>query len=237
MGIINANLDSGLQEEPFLPTREIHETYVRHSNTPHFHKIQNEPLAFNIVCAFNDGMNEDKLRAVRRWLGSANDFRELYFSNAPHRKYFVMYEGITTLSHTGLDGYFEIVFRANSPYACSDLIETEIFDEFPAVIANNSDIPIYPEVLIKKDGDGNIEITNQTTGQVISLSNLQDTETIYINGDKKTFKSSMRNNFRTNQFLCFAKGNNIIEVDGDCQIKFRYREKYLPHGGIEDDQG
>lgn len=233
MGIINAILEPGLMEEPFLPSATLHETHTRHNNTPYFNKIKREPLVFNLVCAFEEGLSENKIRQVRRWLAKGS-YKELYFCNEPNKRYFAMYEE-SSLSHTGLDGYFEITFRTNSPYASSELIETE-----DHTIHNNSDIPIYPEMLLKKQGDGNVTITNSITGQNITYPNLRNNEVIYIDNDREITTSNIRDDYTHHSFLYFIRGENTIVVDGDCQLKFRYREKYLPHGGPiieEEDEG
>ena len=236
MGIINVNLDMGLQEEPFLPTKEIYEISTRYSNTHYFSKAKLEPLMIRLICAFEDEINEDKLQVVKRWLGSANDFQELYFNNIPEKKFFVLYEGIVPFYHTGLSGYFDIYFRANSPFAYSDLIITDAYNEFPIKIVSKADVIIRPEVLIKKNGDGNIAIINQSTGQIVKLKSLYDNEVIYIDNDNRIATSNTRNNLKevfSNQFLFFNRGNNVLTIEGNCQIKFRYREKYFPQGRVK----
>lgn len=127
MGIINVSMDSGLQSEPFYPSTNILEISTRYNEKPYFQKIKKEPLVFNLTFAFEDGFDDNKLRQVARWLNQKT-FKELYFSNQPDKKYFAIYEGSPRLFHTGMDGYFEITFRTNSPYASSELIETEIYD-------------------------------------------------------------------------------------------------------------
>lgn len=85
------------------------------------------------------------------------------------------------------------------------------------VLYNNSDIPICPEILIKKQDDGDVLITNLNTGQHFEIVNLLNNDIYYFNNDEMIF-----------DFIC---GENLINVSGACQLKFRYREKYLPHGG------
>ncbi len=144
MGIINAILEPGLMEEPFLPSATLHETHTRHNNTPYFNKIKREPLVFNLVCAFEEGLSENKIRQVRRWLAKGS-YKELYFCNEPNKRYFAMYEE-SSLSHTGLDGYFEITFRTNSPYAHSNLIETGIYNQVSPTFTFTRPSPaIHPE--------------------------------------------------------------------------------------------
>ncbi len=145
MGIINVNIDSGLQSEPFYPSASILEISTRYNETPYFQKIKREPLVFNLTFAFENGFDDDKLRETARWLNQKT-FKELYFSNQPDKKYFAIYEGSPRLFHTGADGYFEITFRTNSPYAHSDLIETGIYNQVsPALTFSRPSPAIHPD--------------------------------------------------------------------------------------------
>lgn len=145
MGIINVNIDSGLQSEPFYPSASILEISTRYNETPYFQKIKREPLVFNLTIAFEDGFDDDKLRETARWLNQKT-FKELYFSNQPDKKYFAIYEGSPRLFHTGADGYFEITFRTNSPYAHSNLIETGIYNQVSPTFTFTRPSPaIHPE--------------------------------------------------------------------------------------------
>ena len=142
MGIINVNIDSGLQSEPFYPSASILEISTRYNETPYFQKIKREPLVFNLTFAFEDGFDDDKLRETARWLNQKT-FKELYFSNQPDKKYFAIYEGSPRLFHTGADGYFEITFRTNSPYAHSNLIETGIYNQVSPTFTFTRPSPAY----------------------------------------------------------------------------------------------
>ncbi len=108
--------------------------------------------------------------------------------------------------------------------------------ELVVTITNNSDIPTYPEVLIKKYcNDGDVVITNLNTGQIFKLTDLKNEELIYINNDNETITSDIANSNPedkfNNQFLYFIRGTNMLKTDGSCKLRFRYRERFLPHGG------
>ncbi len=159
MGIINVNIDSGLQSEPFYPSASILEISTRYNETPYFQKIKREPLVFNLTFAFENGFDDDKLRETARWLNQKT-FKELYFSNQPDKKYFAIYEGSPRLFHTGADGYFEITFRTNSPYAHSDLIETGIYNQVSPALAFSRPSPaIHPETGAEVPADTPIFMT------------------------------------------------------------------------------
>ncbi len=159
MGINNVNMDSGLQSEPFYPSASILEISTRYNETPYFQKIKREPLVFNLTFAFEDGFDDDKLRETARWLNQKT-FKELYFSNQPDKKYFAIYEGSPRLFHTSTDGYFEITFRTNSPYAHSDLIETGIYNQVSPALAFSRPSPaIHPETGAEVPADTPIFMT------------------------------------------------------------------------------
>ena len=108
--------------------------------------------------------------------------------------------------------------------------------ELVVTIPNNSDIPTYPEMLIKKYcNDGDVVITNLNTGQIFKLTDLKNEELIYINNDNETITSDIANSNPedkfNNQFLYFIRGTNTLKTDGNCKLRFRYRERFLPHGG------
>ena len=102
-------------------------------------------------------------------------------------------------------------------------------------ITNKSDITIYPEILIKKYGKGNIKINNLSTGQVFKFNDIENDELIYIDNDKEIITSDIANSNPedkfNNQFLYFIRGTNTLKADGNCKLRFRYRERFLPHGG------
>lgn len=106
-------------------------------------------------------------------------------------------------------------------------------------ITNKSDITIYPEILIKKYGKGNIKINNLSTGQVFKFNDIENDELIYIDNDKEIITSNFLidnpGDRFNDQFLYLIRGVNTFQVDGDCNVRFRFRYKYLPHGGDFDD--
>lgn len=98
------------------------------------------------------------------------------------------------------------------------------------VILNDSDISIYPEIIIKKTDDGNIKINNINTGQVFQIDDMTDNEMVYIDNGKEIVHPYVGERFN-GQFLYLIRGVNNLQVEGSCRIKFRYRHKYLPQTG------
>jgi len=73
--------------------------------------------------------------------------------------------------------------------------------ELVVTITNNSDIPTYPEMLIKKySNDGDVVITNLNTGQIFKLTDLKNEELIYINNDNETITSDIANSNPEDKF-------------------------------------
>ncbi len=242
MGIINASIDSGLLQEPFLPSRDISYIETRNSEKPYFQNVIYQPLVFDIVLAFEDGFSESRLREVRQWL-SGDKFKELRFSDQVGRVYMAMCQDVSVLSHAGAQGYVSITLVTNSPYAMSDVVETEVYAKPTNVnIATMSDISIYPELLIRKlDVNGDVGIVNSTTGIEFCV-NMEVNETIYVDNDKEIIHSNFifenPGGKFNGQFLYLTPGENILNVSGDCNIKFRYRDKYLPHTWeVDEDDG
>ena len=100
------------------------------------------------------------------------------------------------------------------------------------IILNESDIDIYPEMIIKKVGNGNVKITNINTSQVFEINNMADDETVYIDNDKEIINPYLGERFDY-KYLRLIKGVNTLRTDGACHIRFRYRHKYLPQTGGE----
>ncbi len=110
-------------------------------------------------------------------------------------------------------------------------LDVKLYD---IVISNESDINIYPEMIIKKVDNGDIKITNINTSQVFEINNMTDDETVYIDNDKEIVNPYLGERFDY-KYLQLIRGVNTLRTDGNCHIRFRYRHKYLPQTGGEVD--
>jgi len=110
----------------------------------------------------------------------------------------------------------------------------EVVFIFEPVIAfvNEGDARIRPEIWITKMGNGNISIINTSNGNdEFKLSNLIDQETVYINGERELIETSLAVTYRYKDFndnyLEVPIGENVLRVQGNAKIQFRYRHKLL----------
>lgn len=128
-GIYNVNINvSSLLEEPFIAPSEIREINSRHHEKPFFQSNQRKVLVFNLTFASDDSWvsNSSTLQSIVQWLCSPKIYKELSFSDDLTKKYFAIYEGFPRLFHNGNQGYIELIFRTNSPYAFSNLQTRDI---------------------------------------------------------------------------------------------------------------
>ena len=86
--IMNVNVDSGMQEESFVSSRQIKEIKISGRDKPYFQRIEREPLEIKVSFAFEDRFDQDKLRDVARWLCGHEYYQELYFSENPNMRDF-----------------------------------------------------------------------------------------------------------------------------------------------------
>lgn len=177
-GIMNVSVSNGLYEEPFLASREVKSFQIKGRTREYFQRVVDKPIDFSLQFAFEDTWDNDKIRAVARWLSqSDSDFpqpKPLTFSGDPDRIYYAVYSGDTKLIHNGCkQGYVEITMHTDSPYAYSEKVLSPSVDLSANTqdgtlyyMDNNGDLPLYPEIWITKVGvdNGDIKIVNESNG-------------------------------------------------------------------------
>ncbi|WP_306554809.1 phage tail domain-containing protein [Paenibacillus sp. LK1] len=131
-GLINVNLNSGMQEEMFFPSREIVEEKVKGNDKPYFMRTETEPLKFSVSFAFEETWNTEKIREVARWLTQHDYYQELYFTNdlaiGTERIFYAMVVDDSTLVHNCLkQGYINLTFRCDSPYSYSPIMTSRTY--------------------------------------------------------------------------------------------------------------
>jgi phage-related protein len=141
--------------------------------------------------------------------------------------------------HTGLGGgYITLNMRCNSPFIYSPVFMSDTVEIAPLGVGEQNIFhdgygDLYPEISITKIGSGNILIRNVSNGGgEFELRNLDDGEQIYINTEKEIIKSDSesigvyRYNNAFGEFPFLTYGHNLLEIEGGCQIQFRYQFKY-----------
>lgn len=237
-GLINVSIDGGLFEESFLPQRKIEEVKVRGNDKPYFSHVDKEPLSFDLEFAFEDGFTKSQLRDVARWLDQ-DYYREFYFPDYPSRRLFCMVNDSSDLIHNGDgEGYIKLTMRCDSSYSYSQEYLTPEID-FTMNVAegtnyefqNAGDVLLKPELWITKVGDGDVTIENTSDGEIFQFTGLKDGEQVYINNKREEIETDLAGVYRYDNFndtyLYLLVGRNILNVKGDCKLRFRHRFKLL----------
>lgn len=239
MGIINVNLQSGLQEEVFMPEQEIKEFSIRGRDTPYFVETERKPFSIPLNFAFIDSFDDAKLEEVAKWLGNQPYYKPLYFSNNIDKWYYVLYTGETRLLHNCLrQGYVSIQMRNIGSYTYSPIYTSDPYDFSinPASgselqIENKGSIACKPKILIEKIGPGEIKIVNQSdSGNEFIITNLVDKEKIIVDCNKEDIVSDIPLTYhfdhKIGKYPKLIYGMNYLKVYGGCKIRFMYQFKY-----------
>lgn len=234
--VINVVTDSGMFEESFVASRSIIETDAKRGFKPYLNGVQESPIEFDMVIAFEDGYDKKLIDEVVRWL-FVDYYKPLYFERAENRVFYCMPNGDSSLVHTGFDkGYFKITMRCNASHSYSPTSKTDEFDlsngeKKVITIDNDGHYITYPEISILKIEDGNITITsNSDGGYLFDIHNLTDQEDIYINCEKEVIESDIIGIYRYNdvfgEYPRLLIGRNNFTIEGKCKIQIRYQNKY-----------
>lgn len=129
MGLISVHVGtSGMYEDPFFGERRIEETEIRGTDKPYFHGISEAPLIFKLQLAFENEYDDQHIRKVARWL-KQDSYKEFYFEESSHIRFFAVVVENTKLIHNGLkQGYLEVTFRTNCSHGYSPEYVSEVFD-------------------------------------------------------------------------------------------------------------
>ncbi|WP_437261275.1 distal tail protein Dit [Bacillus thuringiensis] len=236
-GILHVTMDSSMYEETFVAGREIVEEQVRGNSNPYFSHIRENPLEFDLMFAFEETFDNKVIREILNWLYQGY-YQPLYFSEEPDRIYYCMPISDSKIVHNGLkEGYVQIKMRCNSPYIYSPMYMTDLFDlseskgKAKVILRNSGDVETFPEVSLTKIGDGKVTIINHSDGgKIFEILNLKDKEDIYINCEKELIETSLSGVYRysnvVGDYLMLMYGDNQLEVEGNCKIKFRYQNRF-----------
>lgn len=249
-GLINVVQDNGLYEEKFIAQREIVETKIRGNSKPLFHSLEDMPLEFEMHIAFQEGFDDNKLDSIIRWL-FVDNFKPLYFEDNENKVFYCMPISDSTIAHNGIgEGYFTITMRCDSSYAYSPVTTSTIENVTTSktiTIVNNGHFDIYPEISLYKKGNGTIVIESLddydvkfdytqvpnaiiTIASIFEIRDLTDLEDIYLNCEKEIIETDAVGVYRYDKiigdFPRLLKGTNRFVITGDCDIQFRYKEKY-----------
>ncbi|MCX2884806.1 MULTISPECIES: phage tail domain-containing protein [Bacillus] len=229
-GIVNCSVDDGLFREEFLSSRSINETSVAGIDIPHFEGVKREPRQLKLRFWMSESWDEKKISEIVDWL-DVDYYQPLSFMPEDY-VYYCLPVDVTEIVHNGLkEGYLELNMRCDSPYKYSPITSLhQIVDDYKTVeIRNTGRIKITPEITIVKKGNGDITLSNLSNfnGKPLTITNLEDGETIMIDGEYETIQSDKYGNSRykncNEEYLWLVYGVNRVKVEGGCHITFTYQ--------------
>lgn len=232
--LLHVVLDGSMFEETFVATRELVETKVKGNSKPLLHSIDDSPLEFEMTIAFEEDYTDARIDSIIRWL-FVNSYKPLYFEGKEDKVYMCLPIGDASIVHNGLNqGYFTIQMRCDSSNVYSPNTTTNLVNVVGTstiTIANNGHFDIYPEISIKKNGIGTVTIESlDDGGSIFEVRDLTNLEDIYINCEKEIIETDAIGVYRYDniigEFPRLVYGQNRFKVTGDCQIQFRYKNKY-----------
>jgi phage-related protein len=232
-GLMQVNLSGGLFEEQLHANRNIIETKVANNDTPLFHGVEESPLEFDMMIAFEDEFTDNDINDVVLWLFQEN-YKELIFDNKPDKVFMAMVIGDSNLIHNGLkNGYITLRIRCKSSNINSPVITTDTYHVVGTqqiVINNSGHKDIYPEISIT-NATGEVKIVNETIStDIFKLTDMIVTDDIYINCQKEIVETGVTGYYIYDRvfgnYPRLIKGINTLKITGNCDIQLRYRLKY-----------
>jgi phage-related protein len=232
MDTMNVSLDGGLQNTPFIHGQEVIEDYSSNRLLPIFYKTKKSSTTIKMVL-YVENVTSDKLYDLSKWLCVKDKYSDLQFCDDLSKVYKVICISDSPFNWDGscTQGYFEIEFHAIPyPFTMPNIIQEDFSDEIANQIIeiecknNVTETHNMIEVEFKLVGRTDFTWKNLTTGQIMTFSNLQDGETIYINSDRKEIISSTGlyriSNFNK-VFPELEYGLNNIEVSPKVEITIK----------------
>lgn len=168
-GIINVNMNDGMQEEPLTSPREINSISVKGRDRPYFQNIKKDSLKFNVSFAFEDNYDTQKLREVTRWLTEHDYYQELFFTDDigrnPEKIYYALVVDDPTLVHNCLkQGYVKLTFECDGPNAYSPILTSRLYQWDQETYTNkSSDFSQGEKQSLIVDTDGGINLNPHRT--------------------------------------------------------------------------
>jgi len=184
----------------------------------------------------------EEIRNLYKWLNRLSYEKFKPYPN-DDSYYDVHYFGSFNVDEVFVDGRvigFTLHFTASTPYGFGEdtileIVTSEANEEFYLYgESDEADSVIYPKVRIKCLTDGELKITNQTTGNYVFVNNCKANEEIIIDGEYKIIISdneehtttTLPRDFNYEYFdIKIGEGNdneNLYEVSMPCEITITY---------------
>ncbi|MNC28389.1 Phage tail protein [compost metagenome] len=103
------------------------------------------------------------------------------------------------------------------------------FDITPVFTINNKGTAnCKPEIWITKIGNGDFSIQNTSNNnETFTFMGLVNGETVYVNNERQDIQTSLAVTYRYKDFndnyLDFPPGQNVLRINGNATIRFRYQ--------------
>lgn len=234
-GIINININSGMQSEPFVADEEIQEVYIRGNDRPYYQGTTKKPLQFPVSFAFEDTWDTEKIRSVARWLTNHNYYKPLQFSYDLERVFYCKFVDSAELIHNCLSqGYITLTARCDSPYSYSQYYE-QIVDCSSNTVGgtdftfiNQGDLECKPLLYVEVVSGASFSIINSSDGgETLSFTGLATNELLTIDNENEDIETNIALTYRYSNhngvFLSLPYGYNYLKIFGNVKLKFKYQ--------------
>lgn len=231
-GFMNIRMGSETARRPIVGSRKPNVSNYSNKGVYFLQSVEKEPIEFELLIAPTEDKKwtRELYNEVVSWLVH-DEFKEFYSGDDPHKMYYAICKDY--LSWEGLNDYGAIPFsfttNANHAWTIPERMVVKNSGTKFIDIENKSvfNTNFYPLITIKKNkSKGNVSITNYTNNKfALELKNISENEIIVIDNEYRIIyaKDNPRNvygeSFNKNWFY-LVKGNNHIEVKGDCEITF-----------------
>jgi hypothetical protein len=239
-GIVCASFDNILKET--FRSQETNIEFEKSIRSNIFHLISQEytnPLTYKIQIINRDfsPITSTQERSLNKWLCQRGKYKTFCIIDKRYADvwFFANISNPTLICINDVYG-LEYTITTNAPFGFSDERNVQIDfngnDKFEHYIDNDEEIPIYPSMNIKVKSAGDLEITNQSAGdlndKIFSIKNCVEGETITVDSSYPAIYSSLPshnvyNDFNKNWFY-WIDGYNTIHSNLPCLIDFKYRE-------------
>ena len=226
-------------EEPIVGGASLTEVDFANDFRPYLYKVRRSPIEFSLQLALVDANDRPiewttaKKSLIYNWLFH-NSYKELVFDDEPDVYFYALALSEPKLRTTYGQGYIEVNFRTNSPYAWSPLYEVSIIGNALTDTTamtfnlNNKPKPVYDKVYLKtlltrigtSVGNPNFTVGTMASVNTITLddSKITGVNTVLFDGTTKTVWSSDLN-WRTitplYQHRLLTRGDNFPYLTAD----------------------
>jgi predicted phage tail component-like protein len=230
MGVYLVRMSSGMFPISYVAGKEILEEYPSRASSPYFFRTKKSPYTMTLTFStLSNDMDATKLKDIASWL-IQDEYKAFVSDDNPDKIFYLMATNqIDFYTNGNNEGYFDITFRCQFPYALTSASTPtyEITSSGTITIENDSNTSTYyyPEIEITTCSTGIVSLVNTSdNNRTTSFTSLSNGLDIYMNGDKKQLITS-DGSYIYDKFnkiwLRLVQGTNVINVTGNVIIEFR----------------